>query len=148
MYSISFKMEQERLQGIENYLRRGEYPAGTEKKDKPNFRRRYRNNYKFEGGILYYKKCSGKRLQQAQTNSQELQNGGCVSGVRRKRGSWSHAMGEQLHGGHFGRDKTLEKICSRFHWRNMVEEIREYVKKCPQCQRMNANFIKPNTGPM
>ena len=26
-----------------------------------------------------------KRLQQAQTNSQELQNGGCVSGVRRKR---------------------------------------------------------------
>ena len=40
-------------------------------------------------------------------------------------------------GGHFGRDKTLEKICSRFHWRNMVEEIQE---KCPQCQRMNATL--------
>ena len=37
------------------------------------------------------------KLQQAQTNSQELQNGGCVSGVRRKRrGFWSHAMKEQL----------------------------------------------------
>ena len=29
----------------------------------------------------------------------------------------------------------------------MVEEIREYVKKCPQCQRMNANFIKSSTKP-
>jgi len=37
------------------------------------------------------------KLQQAQTNSQGLQNEGCVSGVRRKRrGSWSHAMKEQL----------------------------------------------------
>ena len=90
-------MEQKRLQDIENYLRRGEYPAGTEKKDKPNFRRRCRNSKKFEGGVLYYNKCSGKELEQVQANSQELQNGGCVSGVRRKRrGSWSHAMGEQL----------------------------------------------------
>ena len=32
-------MEQERLQVIENYLWRGEYPAGTEKKDTPNFSR-------------------------------------------------------------------------------------------------------------
>ena len=51
-------MEQERLEDIENYLQR-EYPPGTEKKEKPNFRRRCRNKYKF-GGILYYKNCSGK----------------------------------------------------------------------------------------
>ena len=41
-------------------IRRGEYPAGTVKKDKPNFRR-CRKNCKFERGILYYKKCSGKK---------------------------------------------------------------------------------------
>ena len=27
----------------------------------------------------------------------------------------------------------------------LIEEIREYVKKCPQCQRMYANFMKLNT---
>ena len=49
-----------------------------------------------------------------------------------------------LGGGHFGRDKTLDKICSRFYWQFMVQEIREYVKCCKQCQQMNAAFVKTN----
>ena len=47
-------------------------------------------------------------------------------------------------GGHFGRDRTIDKICSRFYWKSMVEEIREYVKNCSQCQRMNPAFVKTN----
>lgn len=47
-------------------------------------------------------------------------------------------------GGHFGRDKTVEKICSRFYWKNMYDEIQNYVKPCPQCQTMNAKFMKSN----
>lgn len=137
-------MELERLQEIEDYLRRGKYPDDIQKKDKPNFRRRCRNNFKFEGGILYYKKCSGKK---AATISGQFPGASewrvCVRSEEDKRRILESCHGGTA-GGHFGRDKTLEKICSRFHWRNMVEEIREYVKKCPQCQRMNANFIKSN----
>ena len=47
-------------------------------------------------------------------------------------------------GGHLGRDKTLEKLCSRFFWKNMTEDIRLYVQQCDKCQRMNAKFTKSN----
>ena len=46
--------------------------------------------------------------------------------------------------GHFGRDKTVEKICSRFYWKNMYDDIRAFVQRCPKCQQMNAWFIKSN----
>ena len=47
-------------------------------------------------------------------------------------------------GSHLGRDKTLEKITSRFFWRNMNDEIRQFVQKCDKCQRMNPKFVKSN----
>ena len=47
-------------------------------------------------------------------------------------------------GSHLGRDKTVEKITSRFFWRNMNEEIRQFVQNCDKCQRMNAKFVKSN----
>ena len=45
-------------------------------------------------------------------------------------------------GGHFGRDKTLQKICSRFYWRDMTKHIKEYVNTCEQCQKANPKMIK------
>ena len=55
----------------------------------------------------------------------------------------------QLHdviliGGHLGRDKTIEKITSRFYWRNMNAEIREFVAHCDRCQKTNPTFAKSN----
>ena len=38
----------------------------------------------------------------------------------------------------------MEKITSRFFWRNMNEEIRQFVQNCDKCQRMNAKFVKSN----
>ncbi len=48
-------------------------------------------------------------------------------------------------GGHFGRDKTIEKICSRFFWKNMTDDIKEYVRRCDKCQRMSGKFHKCNS---
>ena len=47
-------------------------------------------------------------------------------------------------GGHLGRDKTIEKIESRFYWKNMNAHIRDFVKRCDKCQRSNATFVKSN----
>ena len=48
-------------------------------------------------------------------------------------------------GGHLGRDKTIEKICSRFYWgRGMAEEIKEFVRACDKCQQVNDKFHKPS----
>ncbi len=47
-------------------------------------------------------------------------------------------------GGHFGRDKTIEKVCTRWYWgKNMTAEIVDYVKRCDVCQRVNDRFCKP-----
>ena len=41
---------------VEKYLLRGEYPVGMTKADKANLRRKCRNNFKTEDGVLYYRK--------------------------------------------------------------------------------------------
>ena len=49
-------------------------------------------------------------------------------------------------GGHFGRDKTIEKVCSRVYWgKCMHAEIADFVKRCDVCQRVNDRFCKPPT---
>ena len=41
---------------VENYLRKGKYPDCLAKGQKANFRRKCKNNFRFNGGILYYRK--------------------------------------------------------------------------------------------
>ncbi|KAI6649016.1 hypothetical protein LOD99_6899 [Oopsacas minuta] len=40
-------------------------------------------------------------------------------------------------GGHFGRDKTYQKIASRFYWKGMKQEIEIYCKQCIKCFEVN-----------
>ena len=42
------KMDLQNLQEIQDYLQRGEYPSGLDKGEKANFRRKCKNNFKFE----------------------------------------------------------------------------------------------------
>ena len=45
-------------------------------------------------------------------------------------------------GGHLGRDKTLEKV-SRFYWKEISNDIKNYIKLYDICQRTNdAKFVK------
>ena len=41
---------------METYLRSSQYPKGMTKGEKANFRRKCKNNFKFETGMLYFKK--------------------------------------------------------------------------------------------
>ena len=47
-------------------------------------------------------------------------------------------------GGHLGRDKTYDKIATKFHWKNMYEDVSNYVRRCHLCQTTNDQFTKPN----
>ena len=50
-------------------------------------------------------------------------------------------------GAHLGRDKTEDNIVARFHWKDMVNEICEFVKTCDVCQRNNdVKFIKADAA--
>ena len=36
--------------------------------------------------------------------------------------------------GHFGTEKTYEKIKERFYWKGMLQDIKQYIKYCDTCQ--------------
>ena len=46
----------EELEAVENYLLRGAYLSGLSKGEKANLRRKCKDNFKLEDGILYYKR--------------------------------------------------------------------------------------------
>src|SRR5215475_9182359 len=37
--------------------------------------------------------------------------------------------------GHFGINATHEKVRKRYYWKNMKQDIEEYIRTCNQCQR-------------
>ena len=47
--------------------------------------------------------------------------------------------------GHFGREKRRNKICSRYYWLGMVDDIDNFVTKCDICQRFVRKFNKKHT---
>lgn len=43
-----------------------------------------------------------------------------------------HFHGNQLHG-HYGTERTMDKISERFWWRKMEERVKEFIKRCSVC---------------
>ena len=92
-----------------------EYLAGTVKKDKLNFwrcRNNWRRNFLQE---MLWKKIATSLEQFLGASEWRM----CVRSEEEKKRILESCHGGAA-GGHFGRDETLEKICSRFCWRNMV----------------------------
>lgn len=46
-------------------------------------------------------------------------------------------------GAHFGRDKTLRKIQSRYYWNTLSSDVTDYVKSCLRCNQNNPIRHKP-----
>ncbi|KAG8228183.1 hypothetical protein J437_LFUL014418 [Ladona fulva] len=44
--------------------------------------------------------------------------------------------------GHYGAEKTTQKISSQYYWLGMHRQIREYVKECLECQRYKPDNMK------
>jgi len=42
---------------------------------------------------------------------------------------------DPIQGGHTGITKTLAKVQRHYYWKNMSKDIKEYIKKCPKCQK-------------
>ena len=45
--------------------------------------------------------------------------------------------------GHFGAEKTLELLRRKYHWANIAEQARSYVRTCDICQRTKAPKHRP-----
>ena len=49
-------------------------------------------------------------------------------------------------GGHFGVQKTINKLKQRFHWNRMTRDVRDWCEKCPTCNRHKTQ--QQNRAPM
>jgi hypothetical protein len=45
--------------------------------------------------------------------------------------------------GHYGIDRTIQRITSRYYWKNMRTIITKHVKSCIECQRYKATNLRP-----
>ena len=50
--------------------------------------------------------------------------------------------------GHLGIDTTYNKISQKFYWKNMKEDVKEYVKTCDICQRRGPKKSKGLINPI
>lgn len=46
-------------------------------------------------------------------------------------------------GGHFGSDKTFDRIRQLYYWPKMQKDVREYVRKCEKCLAHKPMLLKP-----
>ena len=53
-------------------------------------------------------------------------------------------MHEGPGGGHFGVSRIQNKLCEKYFWPTMVEDVKYYVKTCKKCQQINrSSLLKP-----
>ena len=89
--------------------------------------RRFAENIALKEGVLFY-----------------VDHG---TGQERRERRWIHDKKMQkqiimsLHddtagGCHFGRDKTRDKVISRYYWQSQYEDVDNYVKSCEKCQKV------------
>ena len=113
------------FEAIYNYLSSNVYPDDVDKIKKRNLRRRA-SAFVVREGQLYYSAKDGEKL--------------VVQAVDKER--ILVACHSDFGGGHFGRDKTTQKIEERYYWRGIQSDVRRHVEACDKCQRVNSKFVR------
>eukprot|EP00731_Ephydatia_muelleri_P030585 Em0022g99a len=90
-------------------------------------------DYAVDSGVLYRKK---------EKERGEMEFLRVPRGVN-KREQMLHSCHLSKESGHLGRDKTREKVSSRFFWKTLMKDVDKFVKTCDVCQSTNgAKFMK------
>ena len=55
-------------------------------------------------------------------------------------------MHEGTGGGHFGVSRVQHKLCWKYFWPSMVEDVKYFIKTCKRCQKMNRSGLKPKVS--
>lgn len=138
MYKIiilgnSNKNSQVNLKWVMQYLKYNIYPTNISNKgSRANFRRSCRP-FIFENGNLYYKKTMAKEIIEIEERLKiiKLIHDGSDSSLE------ASALSS-----HHGRDATQRLVKKRYYWPSISNDIRNYIKKCDACQKINPATLK------
>ena len=126
------------------YLRGSEYPDGADANKKRAIRKKAKH-FVIKDGILFYS--SDDKLKQ------------WITSEERQKQIVESCHADKL-GGHLGRDKTREKVSSRYnlvhgytvetlnshlnryYWRDIISAVNSCLKSCVACQRVNKKLVK------
>ena len=105
----------------DKYVTSATYLPNLLEKEKRNIRRSSKKFFVEEGYLMYIEKQSRPPRRWI------------VDDEERKR-ILTSCHSDNL-GGHFGRDKTRNKVCSRYYWLKIVEYVDTFTASCDVCQR-------------
>ena len=120
--------------GVEYFVRNRRYPehCKNEPGKKANIRK-LSKKYRLRDGILEYLwKTNWLKIVTSKEEQQEI--------VKLFHEGAESLMSKAM-AGHRGRSSTLDLISRRFIWRGMADQVRQYVRTCDTCQRVNSNPV-------
>ena len=103
------------------------YVQGATESRKRAIRKFTNERVTLNNGVLYY---SESNSESEKINRQWIQN------KELKEQILQSIHDNRMGGCHFGRDKTREKVCSRYFWHGICEDIDKYIKMCETCQKV------------
>lgn len=54
-----------------------------------------------------------------------------------------HHYHDSEYAGHYGIERTIQRIAANYYWTGMRRQITDHVKKCLECQRFKVSNLKP-----
>jgi len=126
-------LEPVNLKAVLLYLLGHGYPNNIHhKNEKSNFRRQAKPFY-VDNDILYHRKHSARVI----INDEERVN--IIKMVHEGSPESEEAVALSSHR---GRDATLHILNQRYYWPSMTLDIKQYIKECNICQRVNPATLK------
>ena len=96
---------------------------------------RFSERIVLEDGLLFYLQFSDKDKKELKRKKQWIND-------KQKQEQILQSLHDDPAGGcHFGRDKTREKLASRFYWPTMYDDVDNYVKTCEKCQKVYSMVV-------
>lgn len=137
-------MDPEKRDRIVAYLADDKYPPDSTESEKRNLRKQSAWFIVKNGRVLYHLRDKGMATKD-KAKSERIDDAQLVIVSDTEKANIMEAVHSGLGGGHFGMNRTIEKIAERYWWPHFAIDAKEFVKNCATCQRANPNN-KPHTS--
>ena len=92
--------------------------------------RKFSENILLEDGVLFYVQYHDKEKSSVKSKRQWI-------GDKKMQQQILQSLHDDHAGGcHFGRDKTRDKVASRYFWHGQYDDVDYYIKTCEKCQKV------------